>query len=195
MAISIVVTLVDADVVSCLMIASGVPLGAAIGLIASKRVAMTAMPQMVALFNGCGGGAAAAVAVAEWLHSGASFGPGGSAAVGLGTLIGAISFSGSLVAFGKLQELLPTRPLLFPLQRFVNAAVLLLAVGLVVWLATGQAQASSLWLLLVTALVLGGAGTAPIGGGDMPVVRDAVNDTSRLATRLTRVVQDHRVQL
>src|SRR5688500_20086915 len=76
MAISIVVTLVDADVVSCLMIASGVPLGAAIGLIASKRVAMTAMPQMVALFNGCGGGAAAAVAVAEWLHSGASFGPG-----------------------------------------------------------------------------------------------------------------------
>ena len=195
MAIAIVVTLLDADVVSYLMIAIAVPLGAAIGLIASKRVAMTAMPQMVALFNGCGGGAAAAVAVAEWLHSGASFGPGGSAAVGLGTLIGAISFSGSLVAFGKLQELLPTRPLLFPLQRFVNAAVLLLAVGLVGWLATGQAQASSLWLLLVTALVLGVAGTAPIGGGDMPVVIAVLNAMTGLATALTGVVLDNEMLL
>ena len=195
MAIAIVVTLLDADVVSYVMIAIAVPLGAAIGLIAAKRVAMTAMPQMVALFNGCGGGAAAAVAVAEWLHSGAAFGPGGSAAVGLGTLIGAISFSGSLVAFGKLQELLPTRPLLFPLQRFVNAAVLLLAVGLVGWLASGQAQASTLWLLLVTALVLGVAGTAPIGGGDMPVVIAVLNAMTGLATALTGVVLDNEMLL
>lgn len=195
MAIAIVVTLLDADVVSYAMIAIGVPLGAVIGLVAARRVAMTAMPQMVALFNGCGGAAAAAVSVAEWLHSGASFGPGGSAAVGLGTLIGAVSFSGSLVAFGKLQELLPTRPLLFPLQRFVNAAVLLLALGLVAWLTAGQGQASSLWLLLATALVLGVAGTAPIGGGDMPVVIAVLNAMTGLATALTGVVLDNEMLL
>ena len=195
MAIAIVVTLLDADVVSYTMIAIAVPLGAAIGLVAARRVAMTAMPQMVALFNGCGGGAAAAVSVAEWLHSGSTFGPGASAAVGLGTLIGAISFSGSLVAFGKLQELLPTRPLLFPLQRFVNAAVLLLAVGLVVWIAAGQGQASSLWLLLGTALVLGVAGTVPIGGGDMPVVIAVLNAMTGLATALTGVVLNNEMLL
>jgi len=195
MLIAIVVTLLDADVVSYTLIAIAVPLGAAIGLVAARRVAMTAMPQMVALFNGCGGGAAAAVAVAEWLRSGAAFGPGGSAAVGLGTLIGAISFSGSLVAFGKLQELLPTRPLLFPLQRYVNAAVLLLALGLVAWIASGQGQASSLWLLLATALVLGVAGTAPIGGGDMPVVIAVLNAMTGLATALTGVVLDNEMLL
>jgi NAD(P) transhydrogenase subunit beta len=195
MLIAIVVTLLDADVVSYGMIAIAVPLGAVIGLVAARRVAMTAMPQMVALFNGCGGAAAAAVAVAEWLHSSASFGPGGSAAVGLGTLIGAISFSGSLVAFGKLQELLPTRPLLFPLQRFVNAAVLLLALGLVVWITMGRGDARSLWLLLGTALVLGVAGTAPIGGGDMPVVIAVLNAMTGLATALTGVVLDNEMLL
>jgi NAD(P) transhydrogenase subunit beta len=194
MLVATVVTLLDRDVVSYSSILIAIPAGAAIGINAARRVAMTAMPQMVALFNGCGGAAAAAVAVAEWLHD-PSIGTGGAAAIALGTMIGAVSFSGSLVAFGKLQELLPTRPLLFPLQRFVNAAILLIVIALGWFITTGTINAVYLWLLLVASLVLGVSGTAPIGGGDMPVVIAILNSMTGLATALTGVVLENEMLL
>ena len=194
MLVATVVTLLDRDVVSHTSILIAIPAGALIGIIAARRVAMTAMPQMVALFNGCGGAAAAAVAVAEWLHD-PSIGTGGVAAIALGTMIGAVSFSGSLVAFGKLQEVLPTRPLLFPLQRFVNAAILLIVIALGWFLTAGTTNAAYLWLLLVASLVLGVSGTAPIGGGDMPVVIAVLNSMTGLATALTGVVLENEMLL
>ena len=189
MFIATVVTLLDRDIISWWGILIAIPLGAVVGVVAARRVAMTAMPQMVALFNGCGGAAAAAVSVAEWLHAvPGTHGMGELAAIAAGTIIGAISFSGSLIAFGKLQEVLPTRPLLFPLQRFVNMLVVLAALALGGIIASGNPDASTLWVLLGVSLVLGVSGTAPIGGGDMPVVIAVLNSMTGLATALTGVV-------
>ena len=196
MLIATVVTLLDRDIISWWAIATAIPLGAVVGVVAARRVAMTAMPQMVALFNGCGGAAAAAVSVAEWLHAvPGAHGMGESAAIALGTIIGAISFSGSLVAFGKLQEVLPTRPLLFPLQRFVNVIVVLAALALGAMIAGGDRDATTLWALLGISLVLGVSGTAPIGGGDMPVVIAVLNSMTGLATALTGVVLENEMLL
>jgi NAD(P) transhydrogenase subunit beta len=189
MFIATVVTLLDRDIISWWGILIAIPLGAVVGVVAARRVAMTAMPQMVALFNGCGGAAAAAVSVAEWLHAvPGTHGMGELAAIAAGTIIGAISFSGSLIAFGKLQEVLPTRPLLFPLQRFVNILVVLTALALGGMIANGNPDATTLWSLLAVSLVLGVSGTAPIGGGDMPVVIAVLNSMTGLATALTGVV-------
>ena len=196
MFIATVVTLLDRNIISWWAIATAIPIGAVVGVVAARRVAMTAMPQMVALFNGCGGAAAAAVSVAEWLHAvPGAHGIAELAAIALGTIIGAISFSGSLIAFGKLQELLPTRPLLFPLQRFVNIIVVLAALALGTLIAGGTRDATTLWTLLGVSLVLGVSGTAPIGGGDMPVVIAVLNSMTGLATALTGVVLENEMLL
>jgi NAD(P) transhydrogenase subunit beta len=196
MFIATVVTLLDRDIISWWTIATAIPLGAVIGVVAARRVAMTAMPQMVALFNGCGGAAAAAVSVAEWLHAvPGTHGVAELAAIALGTIIGAISFSGSLIAFGKLQELMPTRPLLFPLQRFVNIIVVLAALALGGMIASGTTNPTTLWTLLGVSLLLGVSGTAPIGGGDMPVVIAVLNSMTGLATALTGVVLENEMLL
>ena len=196
MFIATVVTLLDRDIISWWTIATAIPLGAVIGVVARRRVAMTAMPQMVALFNGCGGAAAAAVSVAEWLHAvPGTHGVAELAAIALGTIIGAISFSGSLIAFGKLQELMPTRPLLFPLQRFVNIIVVLAALALGGMIASGTTNPTTLWTLLGVSLLLGVSGTAPIGGGDMPVVIAVLNSMTGLATALTGVVLENEMLL
>src|SRR5437870_4801442 len=130
------------------------------------------MPQMVALFNGMGGATAALVSVAEFLRLSrveGSIGIGESTSIVLGTAIGAISFTGSIIAFGKLQEILPGKPLQFPLQRLINALILLavLALGISVVMGSGS---PTLWALFAAALVLGTMFVLPIGGGDMPVV-------------------------
>ena len=195
MLIATVATLLDRDVVSFTSIFIALPAGSVIGVVAARRVAMTAMPQMVALFNGCGGAAASAVAAAEWIRDPGSIGTGGAAAIALGTAIGAVSFSGSLVAFGKLQEVLPTRPLLFPLQRLANGVNLLAVIALGAWMTAGTSKAAYLWLLLATSLVLGVSGTLPIGGGDMPVVIAVLNAMTGLATALTGVVLENEMLL
>lgn len=195
MSIATLVTLLDPDLASFTSIALAVPLGAVVGIVAARRVAMTAMPQMVALFNGCGGAAAAAVAVAEWLGAGDSVGAGASAAVVAGTMIGSLSFTGSLVAFGKLQEVLPTRPLVFPLQRLTNGALLLVALALGGIIVGGGVTAMYMWLLLAASAVLGVSATVPIGGGDMPVVIAVLNAMTGVATALTGVVLENEMLL
>src|SRR6476661_7115105 len=121
MALALAATLLDRQIVSFWIIAAGTLIGAAIGIYFARTVQMTAMPQMVALFNGMGGGTAALVSVAEYLRLTAESG----ASSVLGCAIDAISFTGSLIAFGKLQELLPGKPLQFPLQRLLNGFILL----------------------------------------------------------------------
>src|SRR6476620_1307507 len=158
MLIALSVTLVDRQIVSFWIIAAGMVVGAAIGIYFARTVQMTAMPQMVALFNGMGGGTAALVSVAEYLRlssAGAAIGAGESTSIVLGTAIGAISFTGSLIAFGKLQEILSGKPLQFPLQRLLNALILLSVVVLGVAVVLGRASTSALWLLFAAALVLG----------------------------------------
>jgi proton-translocating NAD(P)+ transhydrogenase subunit beta len=162
-----------------------------IGAYAARAVRMTAMPQMVALFNGVGGGAAALVALADFHHVAPE--PGRiKADVGisimLSAIIGGVSFAGSLVAFGKLQELVSGRPIVYPGQKPLNAALLsaLLVVAIVV-LAGPQRQALVI-ALLCGALLFGVLFVLPIGGADMPVVISLLNAFTGLAAAATGFV-------
>ena len=187
MAMALTVTLLDRQIESYLLIVVGVLLGATIGVYSARKVAMTAMPQMVALFNGAGGATAALISIAEYIHA-SSRGPVSmvvSVAVVLGTAIGAISFSGSVVAFGKLQELIGSKPLLFPGQRVLQALVLVNSLGLAVMIVTGRMDTNALWWLFAATLVLGALATLAIGGGDMPVVIAVLNSLTGLATAIT----------
>ena len=119
MALALGATLIDRQIVSLWTIAIGTLIGAAMGVYFARTVQMTAMPQMVALFNGMGGATAALVSVAEFIRLtrvGEPIGIGEGTSIVLGTAIGAVSFTGSIIAFGKLQEILPGRPLQFPLH-------------------------------------------------------------------------------
>jgi NAD(P) transhydrogenase subunit beta len=142
---------------------------------------MTAMPQMVAAFNGFGGIASALVAATTLLESGI-----GNLAVEtvvtvlISTVIGAVTFTGSFIAFGKLQGILPGRPLLFPGQRAFNAALGLSLIGVAIWAAV-QGEVTGYWVMAGVALVIGVMGVIPIGGADMPVVISLLNSFSGLA--------------
>jgi H+-translocating NAD(P) transhydrogenase subunit beta len=183
-------TLVDRQIVSFWTIAIGTLIGAVMGIYFGRTVQMTAMPQMVALFNGMGGATAALVSVAEFIRLtrlGDPIGTGEATSIVLGTAIGAISFTGSIIAFGKLQEILPGRPLQFPLQRLINGLILLsvLLLGVMV---VAQGGTPTLWMLFAAALLLGAMFVLPIGGGDMPVVISILNSLTGLAAALTGFV-------
>jgi len=190
MALALAATLLDRQIISFWTIAVGTLIGAAMGIYFGRTVQMTAMPQMVALFNGMGGATAALVSVAEFLRLtrlGDPIGIGEATSIVLGTAIGAISFTGSIIAFGKLQEILPGRPLQFPLQRLVNGLILVSVVVLGVMVIVG-ALPSTLWMLFAGALLLGAMFVLPIGGGDMPVVISILNSLTGLAAALTGFV-------
>ncbi len=145
-----------------------------------KRVAMTAMPQMVALYNGMGGGAAAAIAAAELLHAG-SLGVAACTLAAAGALIGAVSFSGSLIAFAKLQGLI-NKSLRFKGQQVLNLLTFLAALIMGVLIIAGHATGSlDVTLFFLLALVFGVLMTVPIGGADMPVVISLYNAFTGLA--------------
>ena len=191
MALALGATLLDRQIISFWSIALGTFIGAVMGIYFARTVQMTAMPQMVALFNGMGGATAALVSVAEFLRLSRSadvIGKGESTSIVLGTIIGAISFTGSLIAFGKLQELLSGKPLQFPLQRPINAITLLAIFALGAWVVMGSGGAPALWLLFAASLFLGAMFVLPIGGGDMPVVISILNSLTGLAAALTGFV-------
>ncbi|MBF6592898.1 MAG: NAD(P)(+) transhydrogenase (Re/Si-specific) subunit beta [Thermaceae bacterium] len=153
-------------------------IGTVAAWIAAKRVRMTDMPQMVAIYNGMGGGAAAAIAAVELLKG--DFSDGLKALAALGALIGSVSFTGSGIAFAKLQGLISSRPLQFPAQRLVNLLVIAAAVVLGVLLLPTHSGLSVL-LFFLFALAFGVLMTLPIGGGDMPVVISLYNAFTGLA--------------
>src|SRR5215217_890556 len=158
MVLALAATLLDRQILSFWTIGIGMLLGAAIGTYFARTVQMTAMPQMVALFNGMGGATAALVSVAEFIRlmsTGEVVGRGETTSIVLGTIIGAISFTGSIIAFGKLQEILPGRPIQFPLQRLVNGLILLSIVALAVAIVLGSTGTNGLWGLFALALALG----------------------------------------
>jgi len=160
-------------------------IGTVPGWLLAKRVKMTAMPQMVSLFNGMGGACALFISLGEWL-SGASAGRdlGRVLPMLLGVVFGSVSFTGSLVAFGKLQGLISEKPWRWPWQKTGNA--LLLAVILASSAAAASSQ-NEMWILLpaAAALLLGVAQVLPIGGADMPVVISVLNSCTGLAAAVT----------
>ena len=184
MLVAIVVTWIKIGTTSWWALALGMLIGGGFGAVAARRVKMTAMPQMVALFNGVGGGAAALIALGE-LHK-ILPNPGHpkldiSVAIFLSGLIGAISFSGSMIAFAKLQELIQGRPITYPGQKFGNLALLAACVGLGVTLVSGVQDEWLLWAVLAGAALFGVLFVLPIGGADMPVVISLLNAFTGLA--------------
>jgi NAD(P) transhydrogenase subunit beta len=164
---------------------------APIGAVAARVVKMTAMPQMVALFNGVGGGAAALIALAEFHEVAPESGrmdENVAVSIVLSALIGSISFSGSMVAFAKLQELIGGRPLVYPGQKVVNLAVLAALVAAGVAVVAGAEREWLLIGLILGALVFGILFVLPIGGADMPVVIALLNAFTGLAASATGFV-------
>jgi NAD(P) transhydrogenase subunit beta len=167
------------------IIAVGAGLGSVAGVLGARRVPMTAMPQMVAIFNGAGGGAAAVVAVAEFLefadHGGELLPLPFIIATLAGAVIGSVSLTGSVVAFGKLQGIVTAAPYMLPGQRIITGALFLAMLGLAVYVA-GFENSTTLFLVYVAlALVTGVVLVMPIGGADMPVVVSLLNSYTGIA--------------
>ena len=193
MLIAIVTTLSLDGIGNWALLAIAALIGGVVGVVGARRVKMTAMPQMVALFNGVGGGAAALVALAEFHIASGGLSSDAIVSTVLSALIGSISFSGSLVAFAKLQELISGRPITFPGQNVFNIAVLGGAAALGIALVAGVDEQWLLWALVVLALVFGVLFVLPIGGADMPVVISLLNAFTGLAASATGFVLDSTV--
>ena len=194
MVLATAVTLVfmGASPVNLILVVLAISIGTIIAWVSGKRVAMTDMPQMIALYNGMGGGAAAAIAAVE-LYSGSETNVVHLTMATVGGFIGAVSFSGSLIAFAKLQGLI-TKSVRFGGQKFLNLAILLITIGLGAMIVSGAGAASGLpvvSLFFVFALVLGIAMTLPIGGADMPVVISLYNAFTGLAVGFEGFVLDN----
>src|SRR5438874_5310794 len=188
MLVAIAVTFAQKSVVSYWEIVVGMAIGGSFGAVAARRVKMTAMPQMVALFNGVGGGAAALISLAEFHNLAPD--PGRlhgdiSVSIILSALIGAISFAGSMVAFAKLQELIQGRPIVYPGQQVVNGLLLAGVVAAGVAIVAGSERQWLIVALIVGALVFGVLFVLPIGGADMPVVISLLNAFTGVAASAT----------
>jgi H+-translocating NAD(P) transhydrogenase subunit beta len=200
MFLAVVATLLIEHVISSTsdlaLMGLGIGIGTAIGIPAARSVKMTAMPQMVALFNGVGGGAVALVA---WVEYRRRFPEGGelwSAKSQIPSLfaaiVGSISFWGSNIAFAKLQEILPGRPIQLPGQRVINGVLALVAITSAVVLAAGvHSQALFIVGILVTAAILGNMVVLPIGGADMPVVISLLNAFTGVSAAMTGIALDN----
>ncbi|MCH8166233.1 MAG: NAD(P)(+) transhydrogenase (Re/Si-specific) subunit beta [Planctomycetes bacterium] len=191
MLLAIVVTLIDKEILGWQWIILGLVLGSSIGGYLGVKIQMTAMPQLVALFNGFGGAASALVGGAvmhELISKGESITTQGAVAIAATGLIGAVTFSGSMVAFAKLQELISGKPITHLGLKAANAALTLLGLGLGVMVVMNPQAAWAYWLLVVVMLGLGVLLVLPIGGADMPVVITLLNSYSGLAACATGFV-------
>jgi NAD(P) transhydrogenase subunit beta len=193
MLLAVVVTVVDQDVVGVEVVIAGIVVGAIFGAIMALRVAMAAMPQLVAIFNGFGGGASALVAGAALEQAVRGVGSPDvqfTVASGASALIGAVTLLGSLVAFGKLQGIVTERPVLLPGRHILNGTLLAGCVGLIVWLVLTDSTVA-FWTLVGVAALFGILLVIPIGGADMPVVISLLNSYSGIAAAATGFVLDN----
>ena len=194
MAVAVIATLLTPHVLSGgstpWLMALGVAIGVAVGVPAARKVQMTQMPQMVALFNGVGGGAVAIIAWVEYRHH---FAPGyfplkSEIPTLFAAIVGSVSFWGSNIAFGKLQEILPGRPIKLPGQTIINGVLFAICVVSAIVLAAGtHSQALFIVGILLAAAVLGNMVVLPIGGADMPVVISLLNAFTGLSAAATGI--------
>ncbi len=197
MLIAVVVTLIDREVLDYAQIGAGMIVGAAAGAVLARTIKMTAMPQMVAIFNGLGGGASALVASGEFhkLTSGSTTAIETDVGVTimLGTFIGAVTLSGSLIAFGKLQGIVTSNAVNSPIIKVFNPALFLAIVGIMVYLVVIAEGSPAFLGLIALALLLGILLVMPIGGADMPVVIALLNSYSGLAAAAAGFALDNMV--
>ena len=191
MLLAILATLGFTEILSWQMIIIGMIIGSAIGAVFARTVSMTAMPEMVALLNGFGGGASALVASAEYarfLTDGSSIPVDTGVSIQLSVFIGSLTFSGSLIAFGKLKELVTGKAVTYPGQKILNGLLLIGLITLVVMLVMNPAQPNLFYALVGLSLLLGILSVVPIGGADMPVVISLLNSYSGIAAAMTGFV-------
>jgi NAD(P) transhydrogenase subunit beta len=191
MALAMAITLVEKQILDYTWILAGLVIGSAVGAVAAKRVRMTQMPQMVALFNGFGGGASTLVAYSEYeyyLVAGLTPGRNVAITIVLSVLVGAVTFLGSLVAFAKLQGILRGAPIVYRGQQILNAVLLAGVAVAGVFLCLDPALSPLMIVILALALVLGITSVIPIGGADMPVVISLLNSYSGIAAAMTGFV-------
>lgn len=187
MLVAIVGTLVNHEIVRFDWILAGLALGSLIGWPLGVYVPMTAMPQRIAISHMFGAVAATLVGVAEYwrLDRGAAVGRAEMAALGFEVLFGALTITGSFMAFGKLQELLPSRPVTFRGQNVVSIGMFAVAAALFAWLVVSPANPAAFLAMIALALVFGVSLVLPIGGADMPVVISLLNSYAGLASAAT----------
>jgi NAD(P) transhydrogenase subunit beta len=192
MLLAVIATLIDRHIISYELIIAGVVVGGLIGAILAVKIEMTAMPQLVALFNGFGGGASVLVAGAALVEAMGGAIEGSMTQLTVATaasgLIGAVTFTGSMVAFGKLQEVITGNAVHFPGQKVFNALATLACIVLGAMIVMDPTNTNLYWLLVAIASVLGVTVTIPIGGADMPVVIALLNSYSGLAAAATGFV-------
>jgi NAD(P) transhydrogenase subunit beta len=188
MAVAVIATLIDRRIGDWWLILLGVAIGTAIGVPSARSVKMTAMPQMVALFNGVGGGAVALISLVEFRDSRGDLPLEALIPILFAAIIGSISFWGSIVAFLKLQETLKGR---FAIPRAINGVLAAAAVVLAVVVAAGSDSELLFWLILLSAGALGVLAVLPIGGADMPVVISTLNAFTGLSAAAAGIALDN----
>ena len=188
MLIAIVTTLLANSNISMGLVAIGIIIGAIIGAFFAIRVEMTQMPQMVAIFNGFGGIASALIAAAEFLNPGEILSTFSLATISLSVFVGTLTFTGSFIAFGKLQGFVSGQPIVFPGQQFLNALIGISILGLAVYITTAPDNINIFYILIALSALIGIALTIPIGGADMPVVISLLNSYSGIAASSTGFV-------
>ena len=187
MFIAIVSTLIANDNIDLQMIVIGMIIGSVIGALFAQKVEMTQMPQMVAIFNGFGGSASALVAAAEFLNSG-SISTFTLSSIMISIFVGTLTFTGSIIAFGKLQSFISGQPIVFPGQQVLNAILALALVGFGVYAVISPSEINYFYGLIILSALIGITLTIPIGGADMPVVISLLNSYSGVAAAATGFV-------
>ncbi|MFO7444861.1 MAG: NAD(P)(+) transhydrogenase (Re/Si-specific) subunit beta [Ignavibacteriaceae bacterium] len=188
MAMAIIVTLLDQHVLTYEWIIVGVVIGSGIGIVMALKVPMTGMPQMVGLLNGFGGGASLLVALSEYYKTEPFIPINTSAAIVLSLLIGSITFTGSLIAFGKLQGIVTGKVVKYPGQHPLNAILLLAAIAAGVFVVINPGSVTLVLIITIVSLILGVLLVLPIGGADMPVAISLLNSYSGIAASTTGFV-------
>ena len=187
MFVAIVSTLIANDNVDLQMIVIGMIIGSAIGALFAQKVEMTQMPQMVAIFNGFGGSASALVAAAEFLNSG-SISTFTLSSIMISIFVGTLTFTGSFIAFGKLQGFISGQPIVFPGQQALNAILALTLLGFGIYAVITPSEINYFYGLIILSALIGITLTIPIGGADMPVVISLLNSYSGVAAAATGFV-------
>ena len=193
-ALAVVVTLFAESWDNLGLIIGGIVVGSAVAVPMTRRVAMTSMPQLVALYNGVGGGAAALVAIVEFLATGQQESTGALSATVFTVLVGSVSFSGSVITFMKLQELMTSRPVVFPGMKYVAVLAAVGAVGLAVAVVPTTTTALVIALCLVS-LLLGVLFVLPVGGADVPIVISLLNAFTGLTVAASGFVLENTLLL
>ena len=188
MLIAIVTTLLAGGNISLELIVIGIIIGTVIGAFFAIRVEMTQMPQMVAIFNGFGGIASALIAAAEFLNPEEILSSFSLATISLSVFVGTLTFTGSFIAFGKLQGFISGQPIVFLGQQFLNALTGIIILGLAIYITLEPENINVFYILIAASALIGIALTIPIGGADMPVVISLLNSYSGIAASSTGFV-------